>query len=161
MPESQGKSGKKPKEKPEEKPNFQTQTINGLVILFYKNMLIAGPKQYTTAYSICWAMTKRFKEKDKTRELEKLYKTTKIGFPLGVIQTVVYRDTVLASRLNKTYNYGRRARPVQLGDMIEALDDCMARFLDIFTEICVEHDIDTTLASPIIEGLSLTDKAGL
>lgn len=153
MPETQ--------EKLVEKPNFQTQTINGLVILFYKNMLLAGPKQYTTAYAICWAMTKRFKEKDKIRELEKLYRTTKIGFPLGVIQTVVYRDTVMASRLNKTYNYGRRAKLVQLGDMIEALDDCMARFLDIFTEICVKYDIDTTLASPMIEGITLTDKEGL
>lgn len=148
-------------EKLVEKPNFQTQTINGLVILFYKNMLLAGPKQYTTAYALCWAMAKRWKEEDKIRELEKLYRTTKIGFPLGVIQTVVWRDTIMASRLNKTYNYGRRAKPVQLGDMIEALDDCMARFLDIFTEICVKYDIDTTFASPMIEGLTLTDKGGL
>ena len=148
--------------KEEKKPNFQTQTINGLVILFYKNMLIGGPKQYTTAYAICWAMAKRFKEMQKQEELERMYKTCgKINFPLGVVQVVVHRDSMFGTKLNKSYNYGVQARMISFGDMVEALDTCMAKFLDIFTEICVDHDIDPTIASPILEGLPLLDKGGM
>lgn len=162
MPGSQEKLEQEdPKETDETtKPKFGTQTIDGLVILFYKNLLMDSSKQYTVAYTICKAMAKRFDEKTKIAEIEALYKNAYIGFPLGVIQRVVYRDTVLGYRMGRTYNYGF-SKPVRLGDMIEALDKCMDKFVDIFTEICAKNQIDTTIASPIIEGLAIGDKSGL
>lgn len=144
----------------EQKANFQTETIKGLVILFYKNLLIPSQKQYTTAYSICRTMAKRFDEEEKVKTLQNLYKRTGIGYPLGLIQLIVYRDIMLGSSTTKTYNYGRRSKPVKLGDMIVALDNAMSQMLDIFTEICVKNDIDVTFAMPIIEGLS-KDQTGL
>lgn len=142
-------------------PKFQTETIKGLVIIFYKNLLIGGPKQYTTAYSICRAMAKRFNEAEHLEKLERLYKKTTIGYPLGLIQTIVFRDIITGKSTNKTYNYGIHARPVMLGDMILALDNVNGEILDIFTEICVKHDIDTTFAMPMIEGLDLGRHEGL
>ena len=140
---------------------FQTETIKGLVILFYKNLLMASPKQYTIAYSICKNTAKRFNESEYIAELEKIFRTTKIGYPLGLIQTIVYRDMFLiGASTQKTYNYGYRTKPVKLGDMILALDTALDRILDIFTEICVKHDIDTAFATPMIEGLNM-DRGGL
>ncbi len=143
------------------KPNFQTETIKGLVILFYKNLLLPSARQFTTAHALCKTMAKRFGEKDKLEELERLFKRTDIGYPLALIQTVVFRDIMLGSTPNKTYNYGLHLKPVNLGDMILALENAMSRILDIFTEICVDHDIDTTFVTPIIEGLDLGKPGGL
>lgn len=133
-------------------PNFQSQTINGLLILFYKNLLTPNAKQYSTAYILCKALAKRFDESDKINSLDKVYKNTKLGFPIGLMQTVVFRDLVAGILTSKTYNYGYRSKTVRLGDMIAVLDDALDFFVDIFTEICVKHDLDTTIAMPYIEG---------
>jgi hypothetical protein len=135
--------------------NFQSQTINGIVILFYKNLLMQGPRQYTTAYTLCKSLAKRFQEDEYVAELEKIYRHTEIGFPLGILQTIVFRDLSMGLKTNKFYNYGFRAKTVMLGDMIMALDTSLDRIFDIFTAICVKHDIDTSITMPIIEGLEM------
>jgi len=143
-------------EKSGKDPNFQTETIKGLVIIFYKNLLMGGPKQYTTAYAICWALAKRYNETAHIDRLEELYKKTTIGYPLGLLQTIVFRDINLGRNTNRIYNYGYQSKPISLGDMILSLDTSLAEILNIFTEICVKYDIDTAFTAPIIEGLDLT-----
>lgn len=144
----------------EKKASFHSETVKGIVILFYKNLLLPSNRQYTVACSLCRALAKRMKETQYLEELEKISMETRIGYPLGLIQTIVFRDMMFGSSTNKTYNYGWRTRPVKLGDMILALDLSLDRILDIFTEICVKHDIDTTFATPLIEGLNM-DRGGL
>lgn len=147
----------------EDKPiaKFQSQTVNGLVILFYKNLLMQSPRQYTTAYTLCKNLAKRFGEDEYVVELERIYRHTEIGFPLGILQTIVYRDLSIGLKTNKFYNYGYRAKTVMLGDMIQALDKTLDRITDIFTDICVKNDIDTSITMPIIEGLELGQGRGL
>lgn len=140
------------------KAGFQTETIKGLVILFYKNLLTPSPKQYTIALSLCLALAKRMKEEQFISELEYIRKTSGIGYNLGLLQTIVNRDIMTGQRTTKTFNYGYRTKPVKLGDMIVALDKSIDRILDIFTEICVKHDIDTTFVSPLFQGMSLENK---
>ena len=147
-------------EKEKTKANFQTETIKGLVILFYKNLLMPSPRQYSVAHSLCRTLAKRFDQKKYVEELDRMYKKTGIGYPLGLIQAIAYRDLMHGSRINKTYNYGFRTKPIKLGDMVTCLDNCMQRIIDIFTDICVTNDIDTTLTMPMIEGIS-QDTRGL
>lgn len=139
-------------------PQMNSQTINGLVILFYKNLLTPSSKQYTIALSLCRALAKRMEELDYLQELEIINRSAGIGYNLGLLQTIAYRDIIIGITTNKTYNYGFRSRSVKLGDIIVALDSAMDRILDIFTAICVKHDIDTSFTSPIIEGLEIKNR---
>lgn len=141
-------------------PQFQSETIRGIVILFYKNLLNASPRQYTNALMLTRVLARRMDEHQYLEELEKINDTTSIGYPLAVIQTIAFRDLMSGQSTNKTYNYGWRSKSVKLGDMILALEKTMDRVLDIFTEICVKHDIDTTFVMPMLEGMS-QDTRGL
>jgi len=127
---------------------MQSETISGLVILFYKNTLMNTPKRYTNAWIYCMALAKRFNEKEHLETLEELYQKSTIGYPMGLIESVCFRDLSLGRSNCRTYNYGYRRKPVKLGDMIVALDKSLSIMLDIFTDICVKNDIDTNLITP-------------
>lgn len=146
-------------DEPKRKPNLHSQTIQGLVILFYKNLLSPSNRQYTIAYSLCKAMATQFDEPDYLKELELIYKQTNIGYPLGLVQTVVFRDTMIGMSTNKHYNYGYQSRTVKLGDMILALDQAMDRICDIFVGICVKNDVDVSLV-PTFQG-AVYDESGI
>lgn len=143
-------------------PDFRSETINGLVILFYKNLLIPNAKQYSTAYILCRNLARRFNENNKIKVLDKIFYHSKIGFPIGLIQTIVFRDLMGGARTSKIYNYGYKSKSVRLGDMIAVLDEAMNFFVDTFTEICVKHDLDPAITAPMIEGLDIKKfEAGL
>lgn len=144
----------------EPKARFNSETIRGIVVLFYKNLLSPSSRQYTIAYSLCKVLAKRFDDVDHVTELEKIYAKTTIGYPLGILQTIVYRDIMLGFSTNKSYNYGYQTKSVRLGDMILALDVAMDRIFDIFTEICVDNELDTTSLFPVLDGM-LTDRSGM
>ena len=130
------------------KPTTQSETIAGLVVLFYRNYLNHTPKAYTRAYGLSRALAKRYDEKDIVNRLEHLYRHTTIGYPMGLIETIAYRDLMQGKSLSHSYNYGFKRKPVVLGDLIQTLDDCLIEILDIFTELCIKYDIDPNLLSP-------------
>lgn len=149
-----------PSEVPSNPVNFHSETVRGIIVLFYKNFLSPSSRQFTIAHSLCKVMANRFNEVEYLDELDHIYRETKIGYPLGLVQTIVFRDTMMGMSTNKTYNYGYQTRPVKLGDMILALDLAMDRIFDIFTQICVKYDLDTTSLFPVIQGLS-DDRGGI
>lgn len=144
----------------ENKPKFQSHTIAGLVILFYKNLSGLSPYRVTTALMLCRALARRYKKMDFIKELDHINSQTNIGYPLGLVQTIVYRDTMLGWKINKSYNYGRNKRTVRLGELILALDYSLSRVLEIFTTICVDEDIDVEVALPMNAGVQM-DREGL
>lgn len=126
----------------------QNETINGVVILFYKNYINNTPKRYTNAYGLARTLAKRFNEQEKFKRLEEIYRYTNIGYPLGLIESVAYRDLSLGRNLGHAYNYGYQQKPALLGDLIVTLDTCLFEIFDIFTEMCIEHNIDPNLITP-------------
>jgi len=139
---------------------IQNETINGLIILFYKNFINYNPKRYTNAYGLCRALVKRMDEKEALRKLEGIYEKTTIGYPLGLLETIVYRDVSTGSKISKGYNYGYRAKPVVLGDMIQALDICLSDIMDIFTEICIKHNFDPNIITADMVGITIPQREG-
>lgn len=137
----------------ENSANFQSETIKGLVILFYRNLIFPTSKQYTTAYSLTKCLAKRFNDKKALKDLMDLKKNSAGGYPLGLLQTIAFRDLYAGYKINKLYNYGYKRKPISLGDMILTMDAVFEALIDIFTEICIKNEIDTTFASPIIEGM--------
>lgn len=131
----------------EEKPEFQTLTINSLVKLFYKNLVEYTPKHYTTALHICWALAKRYKETKAIESLDKIYKDSNIGFPLGLLETIAFRDLSQGARVSRIYNYSHNTKPISLMDIIVILNNCEREILDIFTDICVRHEVDVSLTA--------------
>lgn len=133
-----------------ETPDFQTLTVTSIVKLFYKNLLEYTPKQYTNALHLCWALAKRYEEKKSIEKLEKIYHDSGCGFPLGLLETIAFRDLMQGVKVTKTYNYGRGRREIPLMKIIVQLDMCKKEILDIFTDICVRQELDVNLISPFL-----------
>lgn len=142
-----------------EKPSFQTHTVNGLIILYYRNLITYSFKRYTNARNITLALARRCVAGDAEapkdiEALEKMKKTV-YGYPLALVETIVYRDLFAGHSMGRIYNYGWRRKPVKLGDLAEALEESLVKITDIFTGLCARNDIDTQITQPIIEGLNV------
>jgi len=145
----------------ENKGNFQQETIRGLVVLYYKNYLTHSPNRVSNAWGLCYVLAKRFKDKNYTDRLDHIYKKTSVGFPLGLVETVAYRDLMLGKSIDKYYNYGYGKRSILLGDLIQALHRTMSEISDIFTDICVQNEIDTNIVAPELFLTGLDPKGGM
>ena len=141
--------------------NFQQETIKGLVVLFYKNFLSFSPRRASNAWLLCYVFAKRFDAKAEINRLKKINKSAPLtSLPLGLIETITYRDLAMGKNINKRYNYNYGLKPVVLGDLILSLDLALAEIMDIFTDICVINDIDTNIIDPLMF-LSNEQKQGL
>ncbi len=135
-----------------EKPEYQQQTISSLVKLFYKNLMEYSPKQYTTALHLCWALAKRYNEKKEIERLEKLLEDSTIGYPLGLLETICFRDLSQGRKVSIIYNYGYDTEPISLMRIIVVLEEVKKETLDIFTKLCVKYEVDVSLTAPMLIG---------
>jgi len=143
------KRGAKGKESP---IDLNSPAIINLINSFYKIYMISpNPKHYTAMYNLVRQLTKRVGDDANLMRLKFIYATTcDSGFPLPIVEKIVFRDTMSANfTVNKKYNYGRikgvryhrKPSGVRLGDLIKALDDAEVIMMDIFHQICAEQDI--------------------
>jgi len=105
------------------------------------------PKQYTTALHLCWALAKRYNEKIEIERLEKLLEDSTIGYPLGLLETICFRDLSQGRKVSIIYNYGYDTEPISLMRIIVVLEEVKKEILDIFTKLCVKYEVDISLSS--------------
>jgi len=140
---------------------FQQETIKGLVVLFYKNFLSFSPRRVSNAWLLCYVFARRFNSEQEIARLKEINRKTPLTtLPLGLIETIAYRDLAMGKNINKFYNYGHGKKPVVLGDLILSLDLVLAEIFDIFTDICVINEVDTNIIDPLMF-LSGEQKQGL
>ena len=131
-----------------EKQNAQidlnSPRIATLTGAFYKLYMMSPiPEQHTSLYNLVRQLAIEVHDDTSLMRLKGLYQTTgKIGFPLSIVEHVVFRDARMANlSLNKKYNFGRNSRPVRLGDLVVGLAYAKTTIMDLFHHICKEQDI--------------------
>ena len=124
--------------------DLNSPRIATLTSAFYKLYMMSPiPEQHTSLYNLVRQLAIEVNDDESLMQLRGIYNTTgKIGFPLAIVEHVVFRDARMASiSLNKKYNFGRNSRPVRLGDLVNGLAYAKTRIMDIFHRICSEQDI--------------------
>lgn len=135
----------------EETPEYQQQTISSLVKLFYRNLMEYTPKHYSTALHLCIALAKRYNEKKEVDKLENLLADSGIGYPLGLLETICFRDLSQGKKVSITYNYGYDTESISLMKIIVVLEEVKKEVIDIFTRICVKYEVDVSIISIPLE----------
>lgn len=121
-------------------PKFESLTVQAQVHYFYKNWIESNPKQYSNACSIAKSLAKMYKQKAIEKELQELQEdATETGYPLGVIESIYYRDYSFGMSLSKQYNY--EVDSITLKEIIYTLDKIKDRSMDLFTDICIRKDV--------------------
>lgn len=135
----------------EKKPRLDSNTINGIVILFYRNLLTISPNRYTNALMLCENLARRLGETEYLFELEEIDRSCTAGYPLSTVEATRARGMAFGYSMAKEYNYGWKNPRLNLGDMTLGLHRSLRKIFDIFTAICVKHDIDTSIVMPMVE----------
>ena len=132
----------------QEKLGFENSTVQYLVQIFYQNWLRPNPTQYTTACSVAIAVAKQFRDVDEENKLNSLHKNVGKGFHLGLLESVYFRDYSFGLRLDKTYNYGYKMKPISLAEIIILLSNAKKKIFDSFTKVCIDNEVKMPLALP-------------
>jgi hypothetical protein len=133
--------------------SLQQNTLMSLVQICYQFFMpqaqsaggLSASKNTTTFYGTVRTIALRLAEYEIAEELDELYEKTKVNekktYPLPVLQYVFNRDARLGYSPEKAYD----GRTVTLMQIITALDRAELRIKDLFTQLCILHDIDVSV----------------
>lgn len=150
--------------------SFQQQTIASIVSMVYNLMTSSGTikNNIIAMYKLVRTLALRFKEWEYLRDLKKLYDSVEVtstikkkgnvykisrnkeSLPLPIVQYIVSRDgdtKIGGFSPFKSYEQGKYT----LMDLIMALDAAELQILDIFTLMCISHDIDTSFTPQMMK----------
>lgn len=144
-------SVKKPKP-----PTTQSEIVKGNIILFFKTYVSTQHNRCVVCWSIARSLALKFDEKDILEKLMAIFKSTNnSGYPLPNVERAVWSSMLSGKSGSRIFNYGHRRKPISLSDLGFNLDVAMAQILDLFNEVCIRNDIDTTIIQPLVDGLQI------
>jgi hypothetical protein len=122
--------------------SIQQSTLNSLVIMVYNLLSGTLPRRFTTMYKLTRTICLRLGEYEEVKSLDGIYSgirlNKKVLLPMATAEYILARDSPMNYSPMKPY-HGSAFTFMQI---IEALNNSEIEMMDIFTTVCLNHDID-------------------
>ncbi len=126
--------------------SIQQSTLNSLVIMVYNLLSGTLPRRFTTMYKLTRTICLRLGEYDEAKSLDTIYSgiriNKKVTLPMATAEYILARDSLMNYSPMKPYHGGT----FNFMQIIEALNNSEIEMMDIFTTVCLNHDIDVSAA---------------
>lgn len=138
-------------EKPSEEissADINSPLIQNLVLCYYKSLFNTGDRFYFTQL---WGFVKQFASRlnddYQVARLNEIYSNpSDLGFPLPIIEKVVFWNSIVQTSLNKTFNYGYKQKPLKFHEILLAIQESKIEICDIFQELCTKYDLEIPMS---------------
>lgn len=142
------KKDEKPHEEINSPADINNPLIQNLVICYYKSLFNTMDKFYFTQL---WGFVKqlavRLNDDYEVARLNEIYHNpSDLGFPLPIIEKVVFWNSIVQTSLNKTFNYGYKQKPLKFHEILLAVQESKIEICDIFQGLCAKYDVEISLS---------------